>query len=278
MQLSISTVPLATYMHRKYYDLGATLYVMRLLGREGVVDGFELELLAEWNVGFAPVDRDTKYDRRFEWEASRKYEVSEIVSLIRRHDVPVLSVHANRDIGMLLCSGAAESVDRGRMLMDRAMTLARDVGAGACVFHLWDPWTETVDFDLLAEIVAEQSLGFPEVRAAVENIPVLRRDLTPFAVLGRFPWITLDLKWADMYGELDRFRDQVHRIANVHLHGALMGRRWVLKDSALDFPAVLQTLLYDWGYGGPVTLESEAGYDDLLWAELVAGIRSCLPS
>ncbi len=273
MRFSISTVPLATYMHRKYYDLGAMIYVMKILMREQVLDGFELELLAEWNPHFAPVEKDTKYDRKFEWEASRKYDVPQLVEIIKRARVPILAVHANRDIGMLLCSGQPALAARGEQLVSGALQAARGVGAGTCVFHLWDPWSAAVDHAGLQRLLGRLAAG-TGVRPAVENIPTYTPGYTPFTAVQGFPWITLDMKWAYHYNELDRFKEIKSRIADVHLHGSLVDRVWTLNGTHVDYPALLRVLADEWGYDGLVTLEPETDFSGLLWGELVSGIGS----
>jgi hypothetical protein len=261
-------------MHRKYYDLGATLYVMRTLVQEGAVDGFEFELLAEWNPDWPPIDKDTRFDRRFEWENSRKYDVSRLATLIEKAEVPVFSIHANRDIGMLLCSGQPELVDRGRTLIEQALALARRVKARVCVFHLWDAWTTNVDFAGLHRLIDDETSAFPGIKIAVENIPTYDTSLTPFSVVRDFPWITLDLKWATLYHEFERFQDVRQKIANIHFHGNLRGGRWVLNEMDRDCPAVYREVVQDWDYRDLITLEAEEDFSDLLWNELISGISS----
>lgn len=271
MRFSISTVPLATYMHRKYYDLGAMIYVMKILMRERVVEGFELELLAEWNPHFEPVEKDTKYDRKFEWEASRKYDSRQLIDIVNRAGVPILAVHANRDIGVLLCSGQHELVDRGTGLMVAALEVAGGVGASTCVFQLWDPLSATVDHAGLRERLRSVAAG-SRVRAAVENIPTYTPGPTPFEVVRAYDWITLDMKWAHHYNELERFRDVRERIADVHLHGSLVDRVWTLNGTHIDYAALLHMLTAEWAYDGLVTLEAETDFAGLLWSQIVSGI------
>ncbi len=273
MRFSISTVPLATYMHRKYYDLGATIYVMKILLRERVVDGFELELLAEWNPHFAPVDKDTKYDRKFEWEASRKYDIPQLVEVINRARVPILAIHANRDIGPLLCSEQPELVERGEALVRGALQAAEGVGAGTCVFHLWDAWSAAVDHPRLHALLVRLSSG-TGVKAAVENIPTYTPGYTPFEAVSAFDWVTLDMKWAYHYNELDRFRGIKDRIADVHLHGSLVDRMWTLNGTHIDYAALLRMIADEWGYDGLVTLEGETDFSGLLWSQIVSGISA----
>jgi sugar phosphate isomerase/epimerase len=273
MFLSISTKLLATYLHRKYTDLAATFCVMDALASEHIVDAFEFELLAEWNGAFEPVDKDTRFNRKYEWEHSRKHEVGQIARLIRREDYQVASVHANRDVGVLLCSGERALVERGRLLIERAASLAELVDAPLCVLHLWDPWSQRVDFRLLRAVVDEVFAGHPSVTPSVENIPTYTRLLSPFEAASAFPSVTLDLKWADKYGEIDRYRELGGRLRNVHFHGALAGKRWHLSAS-LDEGELLRRLQDEWRYAGPITLEPEEDFHNLLWGELVAGIRS----
>lgn len=137
--LSINTSPLTSYLRKKYYDLEATLYIMRMLKVERVVDGFEFELLAEWNPDHSPIGKDAKFDRELAWENSRKYRVEEIAALLNSQKLPILSVHGNRDVGACLCSDNEDLRRRGEELICQALFLCIEVGSGVGVFHLWDP-------------------------------------------------------------------------------------------------------------------------------------------
>ena len=48
---------------------------------------------------------------------------------------------------------------------------------------------------------------YPDIQAAVDNIPINLNSTTPFDVVKKFDWITLDLRWAGMYKEFDKFEE-----------------------------------------------------------------------
>jgi sugar phosphate isomerase/epimerase len=270
--LSISSAPLASYLNRKYYDFEATLYVMRMLSSEKVVDGFEFQLLAEWNNDYTPICVDTKYDRKLEWELSHKYDVEEIAQKINDSDLNIISVHANRDIGVCLCSQEKALVDRGRELIENALSLAELVNAQICVFHLWDTWIEDIDYGVIKKLFKASVRGHPTIRSTVENIPTFGEGFSPLLVVKSYDWVTLDTKWAMMYGELDGYRSIKRKITNVHLRGEYKRGRWLFEGSSRAFNEIEQTLRRTWNYSGLVTIEPAAKLGDLQWRDLVKGI------
>lgn len=62
---------------------------------------------------------------------------------------------------------------------------------------------------------------FPSVKASVENIPTHWRVTHLFALLRLFDYVTLDLRWAALYDELDAFESIIGKVVNVHLRGKL---------------------------------------------------------
>jgi hypothetical protein len=226
-RVSISTAPLTALFGKPYYDLDTTIEVVQLL--KTTVDGVEFQNLAEWDSTCPPRD-DPENERVFAWHRSRKYTRTEIQSVIQGVHINVLSVHANRDVGILLCSEDEDDIRRGENLMHASLSLAQTLGAGICVFHFWDP-------------------------SKVENIPCNYQ--TPFELASRFRWVTLDIRWATKYDELEKF-ENVRNIVNIHLRGELYGEQWVLNDAPYGFYEVID-LLKNWGYTGLFTVEPEGG-------------------
>ena len=272
-RLSISTAPLNSYLNKKYYDLKATLYLLKMLSEEDVVDGFEFQLLAEWNPEYAPLDKDTKYDRQLEWENSRKYEVAQIVELLTEHELPILSIHANRDIGICLCSNEKELNQRGRILIEQALILAEKTKAGVCVFHLWDAWMEEIDFAVLKHELAVAAAKHTSVRVSVKNLPTYVKSTTPFQIIKDCDWVTLDTKWSDMYGELDKFETIRDRIANIHLRGTYRNGKWTHANSSTKFASILKQVKGLWKSSRLLTLEPSGDFSDVKWKDLVSAIR-----
>ncbi|MDY6878492.1 MAG: hypothetical protein SWK90_20120 [Chloroflexota bacterium] len=71
----------------------------------------------------------------------------------------------------------------------------------------------------------------------------------------RFEWITLDLQWAALYDELDKFEAVKERIANVHLRGRLEGSEWVLGGAPFGFYEALDVIRSKCDYSGLLTVE-----------------------
>ena len=270
--LSISSVPLASYLGRKYYDLEATLYVMTMLAKEDVVDGYEFQLLAEWNRHYPPICVDTKYDRKLEWELSRKHGVSEIARSINNLNLNIISVHANRDIGVCLCSKDEELIERGKKLIGNALSLASLVHARMCVFHLWDTWIEDIDFVNLKRLFKTCVRTHSQIKATVENIPTFGEGRSPLPVVKDYDWVTLDTKWAMKYGELEAYRSIKRKIANVHLRGEYRRGRWLFEGSARMFDEIRRTLRQTLKYSDLLTIEPAMELTDIKWRDLVRSI------
>jgi sugar phosphate isomerase/epimerase len=238
---------------KRYDDLPGAIELMERLWQDAVVDGFEFQNLAEWDARCPP--RDEAEKRLAAWTDSSRYTVAEMASLLRAAGVPILSVHANRDVGVCLCAADEQDVARGRVLLGESLALARAVGAKVCVFHLWDTWRDDFDLALLHRALGEAAARVPGVKASVENVPTHLAGRTPFELVRDFEWITLDLQWAALYDELDRFEALKDRIANLHLRGRLAGGRWHLDGAPFGFYEALRTIRDRWGYRGPLTVE-----------------------
>ena len=65
----------------------------------------------------------------------------------------------------------------------------------------------------------------------------------------------MDLQWATLYHEFDRFEEIKDRIVNVHLRGELVQAIWSFKNSPLGFYEALERIRAQWGYQGILTME-----------------------
>jgi SAM-dependent methyltransferase len=251
--ISISVAPTTGVIGKRYYDLPGTIELMHRLWQESALDGFEFQNLAEWEAAGPPRDEATR--RLAAWEDSQRHTTNELASLLRATGLPIQSVHANRDVGICLCSGDKQDMIWGKRLIHESLSLAETVGAPVCVFHLWDTWREEFDLAILHRVLCEAATHHPGVKASVENVPTQLARSTPFDLVQQFEWITLDLQWAAMYDELDRFESVMDRIVNVHLRGRLEGKTWLLDDASFGFYEALRILRREWGYCGLLTME-----------------------
>jgi len=269
--ISISVAPTAYVIGKHYYDLSGTVELMRRLERTAVVDGVEFQNEAEWDYTVPP--RDEREKRMEAWNQSQKYTIDEIASMLEKTRPPILSIHANRDVGICLCSGDAHEIKEGKRLIRESLYLAGRVGAEVCVFHLWDTWKEALDPGFIQVVLDEIAPQYPGVKAAVENVPTHLAGCTPFDLVKRFDWITLDVQWAALYDELDRFEALKERIVNVHLRGRLDGNEWVLDQAPFGFYEALTTIRDGWGYSGLLTMEP-SGLRGASWENFVAAMAS----
>jgi sugar phosphate isomerase/epimerase len=253
--ISVSSAPIAKLGNKEYYDLLGTIEIMKRVFKESVVDGFELQLEPEWDSENPPsTDSDLAY-----WRKTPKYTVEEILALIKESELPILSVHASRDVGSYLCSNRKRDLEKGRRAIRDSLSLAAELGANVCVFHLWDTWKADFDVNHLKSILIDIAAQFPRVKASVENIPTHLKDSTPSALVGLFDHVTLDLRWAAMYNELNAFESMINHIVNVHLRGRLEGERWTLDRSTFSFYEALEKIRAEWRYSGLLTVEPEGG-------------------
>jgi hypothetical protein len=253
--ISISVAPSTRVLGLPYYDLSGTIELMHRLWQEEVVDGFEFQNLAEWDAAGPPRD---EADRRLTaWQDSRRYTPDELAGLLQATGLPIQSVHANRDVGICLCSGNEQDRCRGQDLIHESLALAEKVSAPVCVFHLWDTRKEAFDPAALQRILREAARHHPGVRAAVENVPTQLAGVTPFDLVEQYEWITLDLRWVAMYDELDRFGSVIDRVVNLHLRGRLENGVWLLDNAPFGFYEALHAVRQHWGYCGLMTMEPD---------------------
>ncbi len=265
--ISLSASPATVLVKKPYYDLPSTVTMMNRLYAESAVDGFEIQYLAEWNKKNPPLD-DVAGHRYAAWKKSPKYTVDEVAVFLE--GVPVLSVHANRDVGIFLCSGNEENIKKGKTLIHESLSLTEKVGARVCVFHLWDTWKPDVDIMFLKTVLYEIAPSY-SVKAAVENIPT-HVEGTPFDLVKECKWVTLDIRWAAMYDELEKFESIKEKIVNIHLRGTLQQNIWVLDNAPFTFYEALDTIK-SW-YTGLLTMEPEGGLKDGTWENVITAMKS----
>lgn len=268
--VSVSSAPVAKLGNKKYYDLDGTLEVLKELLHESAVDGFELQLEPEWDSETPPLS-DAHYA---DWSKTPKYSFNQVRALVRNAKLPILSVHASRDIGIYLCSDRQQYSEKGRRLIYDSLRLTEELGAEVCVFHLWDTWKTRFDLGNLQKVFYGAATQFPKVKASVENIPTHLEGQTPYHLVGPFEYVTVDLKWASMYNELQLFESIAHKIVNVHLRGRLDGSRWSLDQSSLGFYEAFDKIKNEWRYSGLFTVEPEGPMDNSRLGCFLEAMRS----
>ncbi len=268
--ISVSSAPIAGLGDIEYYDLLGTTAVMKKVLKEAVVDGFELQLEPEWNRENAPLT-DTDWA---DWTKTPKFTAEEIVKLIKSQGLPILSVHASRDVGSYLCSEKERDWAKGKHAIYDALLVAESLRAEVCVFHLWDTWKKSFDLCNVENMFLSVASQFPKVKASVENIPTHLEHCSPFMLVKSFEYVTMDLRWASMYDELDAFESIVRNIVNVHLRGSLEKNGWIMKRSVYDFYVTLNRIRNDWKYSGLLTMEPEGRIDGSLFRSFAKAMHS----
>lgn len=268
--ISVSSAPIARFANKKYYDLVGTIEVMKRVLNESVVDGFELQLEPEWDSENSPLSNGQFAD----WTKTPKYTTADVLELVKGENLPILSVHGNRDIGGYLCSGRAKDLQKGKRLIFDALSLAENLGSKVCVFHLWDTWKTKLDLKHLKKVLSSVAIEFPKVRASVENIPTHLKGQTPLTLAKSFDYVTLDLRWASMYNELHAFESIRDTIVNVHLRGKLDANRWFLDQSSYGFYEAFNKIKNEWGYSGLFTVEPEDPGEESLFQSFLEAMRS----
>jgi sugar phosphate isomerase/epimerase len=268
--ISVSSAPIAGFGDKEYYDLPGTVEVMKYVFRESVVDGFELQLEPEWDSQNPPLSDADWAD----WTKTPKYSAEEIVKAVRKERLPILSVHASRDVGNYLCSKQEKDWKKGKRVIYDSLSIAENLGARVCVFHLWDTWKTDLDLNRIKSLFSEVTSQFSRVKASVENIPTHLIGNSPFSLVSSFDYVTLDLRWAALYSELDAFERIVDRVVNVHLRGKLENDKWVLGRSSFSFYEALNKIRNEWKYEGLLTMEPEGKINASLIGSFFKAMRS----
>lgn len=251
--ISLSIAPTNVAIGRQYSDLIGSIDLMKRMQVKGVTDGFEFQCLEEWDEDGPPLDEQEK--RLDIWRNSHKYSTHDIISLLEESEIEILSVHAKRDIGIYLCSDRFDDVEEGIRLIDETLDFASKIGSSICVFHLWDTWKEDFDLAFIRKIFSQISSQYPNIKACVENIPTHLKGHTPYDIVKDFRFITLDLQWAALYDEFEKFIKVKHKIANIHLRGELQNSKWIMKNSPFSFYEGLDVIRDLWAYKGVLTME-----------------------
>ncbi len=272
-RLSITTPPLAVLIDRRGYELNAILEVMQRMRKEKLVDGFEFQNLGEWDKYGPPMDKAKFNFRTKFWEICEKYTIDELAQILHGSGLPILSIHANRDVGICLCSEKRREIRRGKQLIHDSMYLANQVDAKVCVFHLWDTWRKQFDPAQLMRTLDSIASEYPGIKAAVENVPINLEQKSPFDVVKDFGWITLDLRWAGMYNELERFETVKQKIVNIHLRGRLEEEQWIIHHAPFSLSEALALIQKDWKYSGLLTIEPEGGLKNASWTNFASAMK-----
>lgn len=243
---------------------------MKRIYEEAAVDGFELQLEPEWDSENPPLT-----DAHFaDWTKTPKYTTQEIVRLLKMESLPVLSVHASRDVGSYLCSDQERDWEKGKQVIYDSLLIADELGAEVCVFHLWDTWKTSFDVQHLQKTLLDVADQFPKVKTSVENIPTHLETYSPFALVKSFDFVTLDLRWAALYNELDAFESIIDNVVNVHLRGKLEGNRWAIDRSSFSFYEALNKIGDNWKYTGLLTVEPEGKIEGKFFENFLEAMRS----
>ncbi|MBD3407725.1 MAG: hypothetical protein GF411_16525 [Candidatus Lokiarchaeota archaeon] len=256
-QVSITTTPLASLTDNPYYNLSGIVQGAKLLHEKIPTINFEFQNMAEWVQECEPRDSKTKGHRSKAWNLSKKYTVQEIADVLKEANLPILSIHANRDVGICLCSNDDTEIELGKNMVNDSFYLAESVGAKVIVFHFWDTFKQSFDIKYLKTTLDQFSKDFPSIIPSVENVPTHLEGSTPYDLASYFDAVTLDIRWAAMYDELGKFPEILDRIVNIHMRGTLGRDSYTLENAPFSFDDAMHKILDDWGYSGILTFEPE---------------------
>jgi hypothetical protein len=223
-----------------YWDLRAALQVAEALGNPPL----ELVLLPEWDMAGAPVT-----PHQADLSASQGMGLERVLYLVAASGCRAVSIHASRDVGLLLCSAREDERERGKRQLQEAFAAAATLGAGQVVVHAWDTYAPRVSPERTGEDLAWalETSAHCAIRLSIEGIPVSDPGWTPVrlatAVAGAVGrksdpdsgglgpgsgGVTVDLNWAAMAGDLeDCFElapggvDNCVPLLNIHVQGAV---------------------------------------------------------
>ncbi len=258
-KVSLSTGSLPRMENCQFYELSSVFRMMKPFFQESKVDGFEFVLLPEWDSENPPL---TPTSAPFECE---KHTISEVADALMDKGFPILSVHANRDIGSYLCSEKDYEVDKGIRLVSECLDFTKRVGAKVCVFHFWDTWKESIDLAQLKAVYKKSERSCPDVEMSIENIPTRCQSKTPFQIVQDFRHKTLDLRWASMFNDFEKFAGIMAEVDDVHIQGMLQDGDMIPSAGSLNYAYALKQIVRR-GYSGlfTVELEGKADYRDVL--------------
>lgn len=271
--LSVSTSPLNSHMEIQtpYFDLQSTVEVMDKALSDCGIDGFEVQLMEDWNKKNPPLSYN--HEKKIaNWKKAPDYSVDDIVNMLLPLRDSILTIHANKDIGILLCSENEKEVGIGVHLLHEALAISQRLQVKHCVVHLWDYWKERFDFPRVCRLIEK----IASEKVCVENIPTHYMGKKPYQMLTDFESITLDVKFAYMFDEITAYERLSSRIRNVHLSGHLSDGVWNIqrvpeKNIGSTLEEVITYLIGSWGYQGLFTVESIP--KDQTWADTMEGLN-----
>ncbi|MBS3790967.1 MAG: hypothetical protein KGY66_08665, partial [Candidatus Thermoplasmatota archaeon] len=106
------------------------------------VSGLEFKFLPEWSTDRPPLGRTAA-----DWENCPKPSYEDLTEILE--EIPVPTVHINRDMGDMLCSEDEDMVERGRNTLVNNLATAEKIGSDVAVIHLWDTRAEHLDLEEL---------------------------------------------------------------------------------------------------------------------------------
>ncbi len=274
---SLSVTAVNKLIGKPFYDLSASIDVMARLLDMGLVDGFEIQHIGEWDEREPP--REDGGRRVPFWQQSTKYSVEALAEQLE--DLPILTVHANRDVGICLCSDEPKDHQRGLALMQESQQLAHLLSASATVHHLWDTWLAEFEPSFLKTAVSAITPQYPNVKLSIENVPTHLSNHTPFDLVQPHDWITVDLRWSALYDQLFLYEKLVDNIANVHLSTVVgadgrfaMHPPWFPENHhQFTFDEAVATICDKWGYSGVLTVELYS-LPETKWENLVSALKT----
>ncbi len=212
----------------QYYDLRTALECARELG----LSDLELLLHPEWRPEHPPRTPSTA-----DWASVPKLDAHQVRALVleaAREGLTFPSVHANRDIGKLLCSRDLSNRREALQELMRACLLATELGATVVVVHAWDTYAPILPLEDIAAALRQIMAELPPVPVlSLENIPTSERCRTPAqtlrALLEMLPaervGVTVDLTWASLCDNLPDLLELTPRVNNVHIHAKIVRPR-----------------------------------------------------
>ena len=258
-KVSISTGCLPRLENCRFYELSSVIRMMERFLKESKLDGFEFVLLPEWDCENPPLTPTTALSE------CEKHSIDELIETLEPRNYPLLSVHANRDIGSYLCSEKIDLINKGTRLIDECLTFTQRMGCKICVFHFWDTWKESFNIDFLIDVYRRFQTVYPQIDISIENIPTRHWEKSPFQIVKNFKHKTLDLKWASMFNEFSLFNEIMGEVDNIHVQGKHQDGSIIPTIGNLNYEMALQ-MIQAAGYTRAFTIELEgtAHYDEVL--------------